>query len=280
MCPLVVIGAAVGIGLAASAAAAQSGKSGFRATNWKQLEGGGYDARAYEYGGGLQGRARGQYDRSGRAVDFMGEGQARAAQSMNQSRAMNLHSRSEQQNALQGLRSAAENKTQTVAEQVGARQMDRTMAGLGAAAASTRGGASAMALAQRQAMQSSSEATGDITSRTQEAAALEVERARSAYMQGTGALRAGDANLYGQDITSREGYDRSTLAHMGMQHGIANDERMARMQQQNMESGWHQNAEKINAGINSDNAKQDMEYWKMGSSAVSGAMGAGGAGGK
>jgi hypothetical protein len=213
---------------------------------------------------------------------------------VNMQRLANQQARADQEYANQLLGAAATGQVPSKAEWQMRQGLDQSLANQRAMAASTRGGATAMVAAQRQAAMQAGMANQAIVAQQAALRAGEMERAREAYAQSITGMRGQDIGMLGQEsqlalgqgqlaLGSRQESNRAGLAWEALAAQTREQERQARMQYEAMKAGQHSSAQAQNMAIAQYNAQ--LEQQKMmgvtgalmgGATAGLGMMGGGG----
>lgn len=214
---------------------------------------------------------------------------------VNMQRLANQQARENQEYANQLLGAAATGQVPSKAEWQMRQGLDQSLANQRAAAAATRGGATAMVAAQRQAAMQAGMANQAIVAQQAALRAGEMERAREAYSQAVTGMRGQDIGMLGQEahlalgqgqlaLGSRQESNRAGLAWEALAAQTREQERQAKMQYEAMKAGQYSSAQAQNMAIAQYNAQ--LEQQKMmgvtgalmgGATAGLGMMGGGGA---
>ena len=223
---------------------------------------------AAQYGGMLRGQAGARYSELGGLAEAADR--RNIGMTMGEQMAMNdlAGSRGMQAESLGQWRNQALGLSPSMAQAEAARQAASTRGALLSGAASARGGAAAASFAQRQAMNAGTMAEGDIMSRGNEAALMERERARAAYLENAGQLRGMEQGLYGAEMgrtmTGARLNDARSIGLLGMQEGVADAERKARQDWQAMYYGQTGAMADATARAQEASARRNDENTRMG----------------
>lgn len=205
---------------------------------------------------------------------------------VNMQRLANQQARADQEYANQLLGAAATGQVPSKAEWQMRQGLDQSLANQRAMAASTRGGATAMVAAQRQAAMQAGMANQAIVAQQAALRAGEMERAREAYAQSITGMRGQDIGMLGQEsqlalgqgqlaLGSRQESNRAGLAWEALAAQTREQERQARMQYEAMKAGQHSSAQAQNMAIAQYNAQLEQQKMMGVTSALMGGVTAG-----
>lgn len=191
---------------------------------------------------------------------------------VNMQRLANQQARADQEYANQLLGAAATGQVPSKAEWQMRQGLDQSLANQRAAAAATRGGATAMVAAQRQAAMQAGMANQAIVAQQAALRAGEMERAREAYAQAITGMRGQDIGMLGQEsqlalgqgqlaLGSRQESNRAGLAWEALAAQTREQERQAKMQYEAMKAGQYSSAQAQNMAAAQYNAQ--LEQQKM-----------------
>jgi hypothetical protein len=288
--PLLIAGAALGVGAAAAAKAGGVGENKTKANSF-QSSNEGYRKDAFQYGGregvadAMAARYRGEQRQANHNA---GVYQGQQAQMYGAGRAgmhNALEARGDQQTALAMMQARAMGHN-SIAQQQATRDMQQAAAAQSSQAASARG-PGGLALAQGNAAANTAMAQQGISGQAQINAAQERMMAEQAYFGGASGMRgqdyAGAQTAFGAGAQSGQlglGQQQIGLGYQQAEMGVLGAQTQAQMAHQNMLAQSHAQAQATRAGIAQNNANNDMALFQMGLGAASGGMGAaGGAGG-
>ena len=259
-------------------------------------EGGDYDASRYQYGG-YAGGARDeranlairQNDVEARKGPMIDRTQSDQSRGFQMGSLANLDAATKGQTEDMRLLSGAANGTApSRAEQLGQQMSDRALRSQVSAAGNVRGGPGAQAAAFRQASQGAAQQRADMNQGIQAERAAEMATARGQFAgamgNARGQLASAATSTRGQDIglaTDQARLDQNQTAlndaraqqYETLQNKVATDQLNANVQQQQIASGYNQNANQLNTQTNQKNADKDWDLIKGIGGAASGALG-------
>lgn len=292
MVPVIAAGAAAAGGAIAGSVAAAARK-GYRGENWgNSFNGddprkgvGGYNADAFEYGGG-QGRAaaqEGTYRNLGAAAQDRQAAQADYT-AANADRGLAAAMRGEQLGALDLQRQAAQGNAPSVAAIQMQAGLDQQMRGQESMRASARG-AAGVAMADYGAAANTAAAQQQTVQQMGALRAQEMATARDAYMGGASGIRGQDYQGAGQaaemaqfqtaqQMAQREANDRREAAMYAAAEGVAQTQMQGQLQQQGAMQTGYQEAQRLKQASEAGAAAQQMQAIQMGLGGVTGAASA------
>jgi hypothetical protein len=220
----------------------------------------GYDESKYRYGG----YDAGARDTKANIHTDIARTDERSAPWINQT--PQHETRKLQMGSLATLGDAAAGNAPSRAEMLGQQMSDRAMRSQMSAAGSVRGGPGAQAAAFRAASQGAASQRADMNQGIQAERANEMTTARGKFADATTSARGQDVGLATDqakmDLEGRRTNDARAMEYEKMRNQIDRDQLQANIEQQKILAGSQGDSNKLNAGANESNAKNDTDWVK------------------